>query len=139
MSDPPSPLVAQTQSQGTGGTWPRAAAGLSVFGGFWIVVGGALFTYFTLKLTPSSPYLYEPVVEVLCGAIVLGLGYWLRLQPGHHFESGMVIILACVASLFFPPAGGFLFGALIGLAGGILGILWKSPARESGLPQVVRP
>ena len=134
--------------QGTGTAYPKTAAMLALIGGAMIILGGAIFLGVSAFVIPhinlsnvtvpqgmdraSLPGLISGVLGVMggfglvCGAIVLVSATMLLAKVGARRTWGILILVFSVLS--FIGLGGFVLGAILGIAGGVLALRWKPPA-----------
>ncbi|MCP8322816.1 MAG: DUF6114 domain-containing protein [Candidatus Methylarchaceae archaeon HK02M2] len=63
------------------------------------------------------------IIGLISGILILLSSVLLYSKPKDHIAWGIVIIIFSALSLF--GMGGFVLGALLGLAGGILAIVWE--------------
>jgi len=63
---------------------------------------------------------------LVSGLIVLGSGVMLRINPNQSMVFGLLILIFSVLSFF--GSGGFVVGAILGIAGGIMTLRWRRPA-----------
>ncbi len=110
---------------------PSVAFGLSFAGGiivllagFIVMAIGAAFTFFIGGLG-GVPGLFG----VLCGILMMVGAVMLYARPSQHVAWGTVVLVFSFLS-WFGALGGLLIGFILGLAGGILGIVWR-PSRAS--------
>jgi len=72
---------------------------------------------------------------VLAGLIVFGSGYMLRIKPEHSAVWGVLMLIFSVLSFF--GSGGFVIGAILGIVGGVMTLMWKRPGRLRQAPVAV--
>ena len=73
------------------------------------------------------PYDYLLVLSVLglvCGVIVVVGSFMLSLRPLEHVSWGVIVLIFSAVS--FVSMGGWVMGAALGIAGGALGVAWRS-------------
>ena len=63
---------------------------------------------------------------LISGLIVLGSGVMLRVYPNQSVLFGLLIVIFSI--LGFLGTGGFVIGAVLGIAGGIMTLRWRGPA-----------
>jgi hypothetical protein len=63
---------------------------------------------------------------LISGLIVLGSGVMLRMYPNQSVLFGLLIVIFSI--LGFLGTGGFVVGAVLGIAGGIMTLRWRGPA-----------
>jgi len=108
---------------------PLTSALLLVLGGFFIVAEGFVDSgsgvYFSgLSLAPVSGSASGlGVAEIALGVVVMVFAISLYVVPALHRIDGAIATLLAMSSLAL--GGGFLFGAALGIAGGVLAISWK--------------
>jgi hypothetical protein len=64
------------------------------------------------------------ILGLVCGAIVIVASFMLSLRPLEHTSWSVVILI--FSALNFVSMGGWVVGAVLGIAGGALGIAWRS-------------
>jgi len=134
-------------TQETKSGYPRTASILALVGGILIILGGTLFLavstfilphldYSNLRtppgLTPASiPSLVSGIVwtmglfGLVSGIIVLTSAVMLLTSPSQRRTWGVLMLVFSILS--FLGLGGFIVGAILGIAGGILTLRWKPP------------
>ena len=134
-------------TQETSLSYPKTAAVLALVGGMIIVLGGVIFVGVAAFVLPhlnysnmtvpqgmdraSLPGLISGVVGVMggfglvCGAVVLVSATMLLAKVGRRRTWGILILVFSVLSIV--GLGGFIIGAILGIAGGILTLRWKPP------------
>jgi hypothetical protein len=134
-------------TQETKSGYPKTASILALAGGILIVLGGTLLMavstfilphldYSNLTTPPhlspgSIPGLVSGIVGTMglfglvSGAIVLVSAVILLTGPIQRRTWGVLILVFSVMS--FLGLGGFVVGAILGIAGGILTLRWKPP------------
>jgi len=134
-------------SQSTG-AYPKTAAILSLIGSIFMILGGVVFVGVAAFVLPhlnygnmtlpqgfnrtALPGLISGVVGVMggfglvCGAVVLISATMLLAKVGQRRTWGILILIFSVLS--FIGLGGFIIGAILGIAGGVLTLRWKPPA-----------
>jgi len=68
---------------------------------------------------------------LISGAIVMGSGVMLQVNPSRRRAWGVLILVFSVLS--FLGTGGFVVGAVLGIVGGILALTWKPSSQMGGL------
>jgi len=133
--------------QGSTTAYPKTASIFSLVGGVIILLGGVIFlgaaTYVIPHLNLSNvtvpqgmdraslPGLISGVLTVMggfgliCGMIVLLSATMLLIRKGDRRTWGILILVFSVLS--FIGLGGFVIGAILGIAGGVLTLRWKPP------------
>ena len=136
-------------TQNTASSYPKTASILSLVGGILIILSGALLMavsafvlphldYTNLTTPPrltsaSMPGLVCGIVGVMglfglvSGVIVLVSAVMLLTKPSQRRTWGVLILVFSVMS--FLGLGGFIAGAILGIAGGILTLRWKQPTQ----------
>lgn len=129
--------------------YPKAASILSLLGGVVIIVGGALLMAVSAFILPhldytnlkppahitqgSMPALVSGIVGtmglfgLISGVIVLVSAIMLLTNPSRWRTWGVLTLIFSVMS--FLGLGGFIVGAILGIAGGILTLRWKPPTQ----------
>lgn len=139
------------------GEKPTTAFVLSLVGGLFMLLGGAImsmFGYFGYGgfrgygygmmrgyggwgiMRPGfGPYGFGfglfGVLGLVFGAIVIIGAIMLNSKPAEHATWGLVIVVFSVLSVFGGAMGAFGIGLVLGLIGGILAITWKPTSVES--------
>lgn len=109
---------------------PTAAMVLSLIGGIFILLWGALIAWVGLTFQAIS-FGYAGggvaligVVEALLGLFVIVFGVLMYVSPEHHLPYGVLVLVCSIVSLI--GLGGLFLGFILGLIGGILGIVHKA-------------
>jgi len=132
---------------------PTAAFVLSLIAGVFIVLGGGMRSMMGSSFGPFgmmsgygmmgygySGYGYGSgyastrglgfelfgILGLIFGVIVIVSAIMLNSRPHEHSTWGVLIVIFSVMSIFGGAMGGLGVGLLLGLAGGILAITWKS-------------
>ncbi len=133
--------------QNTSPEYPRTASVLSLAGGIIITLGGVLFLAVSTLVLPnldfnslnvpqnlpvsSIPGLVSGFVGLMgafglvSGIIVLVSSVMLLTNSGQRRTWSVLILVFSVLSLF--GMGGFVAGAVLGIAGGALALRWRPP------------
>jgi hypothetical protein len=128
--------------------YPKTASILALVGGIIIILGGIIFIAASVFILPNLSFanmtvpqgfttaslhsLISGIVGVMgafglvCGAIVLVSATMILAKVGQRRTWGILILVFSVLS--FIGLGGFIIGAILGIAGGILTLRWKPPA-----------
>jgi hypothetical protein len=136
-------------AQKTTSGYPQIASILALAGGILIILGGMLLMavsafilphldYTNLNTPPhltsaSIPGIVSGIVGVMglfglvSGVIVLVSAVMLLANPSHRLTWGVLILVFSIMS--FLGLGGFIVGAILGIAGGILTLRWKPPTQ----------
>jgi hypothetical protein len=147
-------------TQQTAVVYPSTASVLAIIGGCFMIVAGLLILGVSVFVVPHlNPNLFHngtnwfhngtaPIsvqnlpsfvggiltgvglFGLISGLIVLGSGIMLRVNPGQSVVFGLLILIFSVLS--FLGSGGFVIGAILGIIGGIMTLMWKRPAAPSG-------
>ncbi|MGA2198316.1 MAG: DUF6114 domain-containing protein [Nitrososphaerales archaeon] len=135
-------------SQQTVAEYPNRASLLAIVGGCLMVAAGLLILGVGVFIIPHlNPSLFNntagsvPVQNLpgfvgsvlqgvglfglVSGLIVLGSGIMLRINPNQSMVFGLLILIFSVLSFF--GSGGFVIGAILGIAGGIMTLRWRRP------------
>jgi Family of unknown function (DUF6114) len=133
---------------------PTTAYILSLIGGLFIILGGALVSMIGSYWSPGRYSGYggfgmmgygypNPgygfgygmmgglgvglfgIVGLIFGAIVIISAFMLNSKPEQHSTWGTLILIFSVLSIFGSAMGGFGVGLVLGLIGGVLAITWK--------------
>ena len=133
--------VKQTSSQET----PLTAFILSLIGGVFILVSGFVLSLWSLYggpwfngmmggMTmmggfgfPSNLMVGFELVGLVSGVLVVIGAIMMRVHPGEHVAWGTIVLVFSITSLL--GMGGFIIGALLGIAGGALALSWRPPAK----------
>jgi len=129
--------------------YPKAASILALAGGILIILGGVLLLavssfilpnldYINVNTPPrltsaSIPGIVSGIVGVMglfglvSGVIVLVSAVMLLTNPSQRRTWGVLILIFSIMS--FLGLGGFIVGAILGIAGGILTLTWKPPTQ----------
>ena len=80
-------------------------------------------------MTGSYGFAYDyllvlSVLGLACGVIVVVGGFMLSLRPLDHVTLGVLILVFSVVS--FVSMGGWFVGAILGIVGGVLAMMWRS-------------
>jgi hypothetical protein len=135
----------KTNTQQMTPVYPKTGSILALVGGILILLGGALFIFVSVYVLPNINYanlnvphglnssaipgLVSGVVGVMgtfglvCGAIVLLSAVLIFANVGQPRTWGIMILVFSVLS--FIGIGGFVVGAVLGIAGGVLTLRWK--------------
>ena len=127
---------------------PTAGFVLSLFGGIFILLGGAVmaaimaslsgmfgafgFGDFGLGLTMMG------ALGAIFGLIVIIGGVMMYVKPDQHVLWGVIVLVLAIISLPFSLLGGFIIGFILALVGGILGIVFK-PTMPMAAPYAPPP
>ena len=117
---------------------PTAAFVLSLLAGAIIVLWGIAITGVAFALDRSglgfagSDAVTIGVIEAVSGLLIVLLAILIYLEPQHHVLLGALILVFSIVSLV--GLGGLLFGFILGLIGGSLGIAHKP---KPSVPTVV--
>jgi hypothetical protein len=135
--------------------YPSTASILAIIGGCFMIVAGILITTLSVFIIPhldasifhnatgSMPVHNVPgfvgsiltgigLIGLISGLVVLGSGVMLRVKPGQSVVFGLLILVFSVLSFF--GSGGFVIGAILGIIGGIMTLMWKRPAASAQAP-----
>jgi len=77
-------------------------------------------------LTGGSGFGLFGILGLIFGVIVIVSAIMLNSRPHEHSTWGVLIVIFSVMSIFGGAMGGLGVGLILGLAGGILAITWKS-------------
>jgi len=136
-------------AQETKSGYPKTASILALAGGILIILGGTLLMAVSTFILPHLDYsnlttpprlnpgsiagLVSGIVGTMglfglvSGIIVLVSAVILLTGPSQRRTWGVLILVFSVMS--FLGLGGFVVGAILGIAGGILTLRWKPPAQ----------
>jgi MFS family permease len=123
---------------------PTAAFILSLLGGIFILLGGALSAVIGAycgaligalePIAPGASWLGALTFILMALGVIFGIivivGSIMIYQavPSKVKTGSILVIIFSILSLFVAGSGGFLVGLILGLIGGILGLVWKPPA-----------
>jgi hypothetical protein len=129
--------------------YPKAASIVALTGGIIILLAGVFFTAVSAIFLPyisytnvhvpqglnpaSIPAIVSGVVGVMgafglvSGAIVLISSVMLLTNSSQRRVWGALILVFSALSFF--GTGGFIIGAVLGIVGGALTLLWRAPTR----------
>jgi hypothetical protein len=141
--------MAADSGQETGSAYPKTAGVLALAGGLIIILGGVVFLGVAAFVIPhlnlsnmtvpqgidraSLPGLISGILNVMgafglvCGSVVLVSATMLLAKVGQRRTWGVLILVFSVLS--FIGLGGFVIGAILGIAGGVLALRWKPPGQ----------
>jgi len=120
---------------------PLTAFILSLIGGVFILVGGFVLSLWSLYggpwfngmmrgMTmmggfgfPSNLMVGFELAGLVSGAFVLIGAIMIRMRPAEHVAWGVIVLVFSITS--FLGMGGFMIGALLGIAGGALALSWR--------------
>ena len=127
--------------------FPNTASILALVGGTLMILGGLLLvgvsafiiphlpvrdfsSNSTVKLSPANIQAFASYIVgglgafgLVSGAIVVASGVMLQASPNRLRIWGVLILVFSVLSLL--GTGGFVVGAILGIAGGIKALTWK--------------
>jgi hypothetical protein len=99
------------------------AFGGEPFGDFWGMMGG--WHWMMGGYGFSYGYLMGfSVLGLAFGVVVVVGAFMLNLRPFEHVTWGIIVLVFSAVS--FVSMGGWFVGAVLGIAGGALGIAWRS-------------
>jgi len=97
--------------------------GSAPFGSYWGMMGD--YHQMLGNFGFNSGYLLGfSVLGLVCGIIVIVGSFLLNLRPLEHASWGTVVLV--FSALSFVSMGGWIVGAVLGIAGGVFGIIWRS-------------
>lgn len=76
---------------------------------------------------PSNLMVGFELVGLVSGAFVVIGAIMMRVHPAEHVAWGVIVLVFSITS--FLGMGGFMIGALLGIAGGALALSWRPPAK----------
>jgi hypothetical protein len=136
-------------TQKTTSDYPKTGLVLALAGGILMILGGMLLMAVSAFILPhldfanvntpphlspgSIPDLVSGIVGTMglfglvSGVIVLASAVMLLAKPSQRRTWGVLILVFSVMS--FLGLGGFILGAILGIAGGILTLMWKPPTQ----------
>ncbi len=129
--------------------YPKVAGVLALVGGAIMILGGAIFLGASIYILPhmnfanvtvpqgfdraNLPRLISGIVEamgafgLICGIVVLLSATMVLAKVGQRRTWGVLTLVFSVLS--FIGLGGFVIGAILGIAGGVLILRWKPPVQ----------
>ncbi len=118
------------------GYYPNAAYILSLIGGIIILLVGLLVAAVGAAFTFMIGGLggLFGLLGIVWGIIIIYGAMQLRSNPSQHVTWGIIIIVFSFIS-WIGAFGGFFFGFILALVGGILALIW-SPPRTATSPYV---
>ncbi|MEE9236971.1 MAG: DUF6114 domain-containing protein [Thermoplasmata archaeon] len=130
---------------------PTAAMVLSIIGGLFILLGGALYLAIagfleglivlggeTLDIDPVLWIQVLGAIGIVIGIVIMVGGVMMYSRPASSTIWGVIILVLSLVSII--AAGGFFIGLILGLVGGILGIVFKpAPAVPTSDTSQVQP
>lgn len=107
---------------------PKLVVVLTVIAGVLVVVDGAVLwsegSFLNLVHNGLGNFsLLYGQTEALEGFLLIGLGFAIVIWPRAHIYLGAAII--GIAAISFLGGGGFIIGTPLGIAGGILGMIFE--------------
>jgi hypothetical protein len=129
--------------------YPSTGTVLAIIGGSLMIVAGLLILGVSVFVIPhlsasafgsgtvsfpvqSVPGFVDSVLAgvglagLISGLVVLGSGVMLRAYPDQTVLFGVLMVFFSI--LGFVGTGGFVVGAILGIAGGAMTLTWKRPA-----------
>lgn len=115
-------------------SYPTAAFVLTLIGGILVILDGlytaAIAAYVSstvLNIIPglSAILLALGIVALLFGLIMVVGAVKMRSNPESARTWGIIVLIISLISII--GGGGFIFGLILGLVGGILAIVWHRP------------
>ena len=145
--------MAGNQGQEAGSPYPKTAGVLALAGGLMIILGGVLFLGVAAFVIPHLNFANMTIPQgidraglrslvsgalsvmgalgLVGGSIVLVSATMLLAKVGQRRTWGILFLVFSVLSFF--GLGGFVVGAFLGIAGGVLALRWKPPGPQSTL------
>ncbi|MBM4400670.1 MAG: hypothetical protein FJ045_01840 [Crenarchaeota archaeon] len=119
---------------------PSTASTLSLIGGIFIVLGSLVSVLVSFFWGPWGWGMMGPwmmgvygfgygfawvfsLVGLVAGLIVITGAIMLQTRPAEHMFWGTLVLIFSIVS--FVGMGGFMIGALLGIAGGALALIWR--------------
>ena len=100
----------------------------------WSLYGGPWFNGMMRGMTmmgrfgfPSNLMVGFELVGLISGVLVVIGAIMMRVHPGEHVAWGTIVLVFSITS--FLGMGGFIIGALLGIAGGALALSWRTTAK----------
>lgn len=116
---------------------PTAAFVLSLIGGIFILLGGALIAAIAGTLGGVFSMLgfgdfglglaLVGTLGLVFGLIIIIGGVMMYMKPQQHVMWGAIVLILAIVSIPFSLAG-FVIGFILALVGGILGLVFKPQA-----------
>jgi hypothetical protein len=69
------------------------------------------------------------VVSFVTGVLVIVGAVMMTAHPEQHMIWGTIVLIFSIVSFIGFGIGGFVLGALLGIAGGVLALSWRPPIR----------
>lgn len=98
-------------------------------GGFWGMMGGYQGMMGSLGV-PFGSYGTLSLIGLVTGIVVILSASMLNLRPSEHVAWGTLVLVFSIVS--FIDMGGFMFGAILGIAGGALTISCRPLSKTEG-------
>lgn len=122
------------------GQTPTAGAVLSLVGGIFILLGGAVMAVIGTALSFFLGGLAGLFfIGLLDGILVIVMAILMFVAPQLKAAWGGLTIVFAILSLPFAFVGGFFIGFLLALIGGILAIVYKPPVVMMAPPPMMMP
>ncbi len=126
------------------GDKPTAAFVLSLIGGIFVILGGALIAFAGSVISGTFGYLANGgsvgttvtifgVVGMLMGLIMIVGGVMMYSKPTSAKMWGVIVLVLSILSWVFA-IGGYVIGFILGLIGGILAIVFKPAIAPTAMP-----
>jgi hypothetical protein len=114
------------------GEKPTAAMVLSIIGGIFVLLGGAVVAFVgslistldTSGLGLGGGFTVLGVIGIILGLIMIVGGIMISSNPQSHTMWGVIILILSIVS-WITSFGGLVIGFILGLIGGILAITFK--------------
>ncbi len=116
---------------------PTAAFVLSLIGGIFILLGGALIAAIAGMFSGAFSMLgfgdfglgvaLLGSLGLIFGLIIIIGGVMMYVRPQQHVMWGVIVLVLSIVSIPFSLAG-FIIGFILALVGGILGLVFKPQA-----------
>ncbi len=124
------------------GDKPTAAMVLSLIGGIFVVLGGALLAFagsiigsfnVTGAASASGTVLALGIVGLIMGIIMIVGAFMMYSKPTSAKMWGVIVLILSIVS-WVTAIGGFFIGFLLGLIGGILALTFKPTMAPGAMP-----
>lgn len=104
---------------------PAAAFAVSMIGGIFVLLAGILIGVigFVVTIPLGGIGAALGVLGIIWGVLLIISSLMLFERPREHNMWSVIIIVVSILS-WIGAFGGFVIGFLLGLAGGILGLVW---------------
>jgi hypothetical protein len=115
--------------------YPNTAYVLSLIGGIFVILAGLVVAVAGAAITFMIGGLggLFGLFGIVWGAIIIYSATQLRANPSQHVTWGIMILVFSFVS-WIGAFGGFFFGFILALIGGILALVWSPPRQAPAAP-----